>query len=369
MSSASIGRAGPHRADLTPTQERAVAHTGGPLLVLGGAGSGKTTVLAARFARLVADGIAPESILALSPSGSGAADLRRRIEDALEGPYEELPVHSVREFCTRLLRDETAEAGVDPFFAPVTRADRLALLLDRMDDLHLRSHDIAGRPAVLLAGVIDRIDRLKEEFVTAADYVAWADALPCDSDAHRTRAAREVEFARLYVDHDRLLAEQGALDGGELVLRAVALLRGRPHVRARAGERFRHVLVDELADLGFASALLVELLGAEHENLSVTADDDAAARRVRAAATTNIADFERAHPAAGVVRLERSLRCPQRVLDAARAVVEPIAGRLGTPLVGEPGGTVRFWRAADERAQAQAVAAEVQRLVRGGCAP
>jgi ATP-dependent DNA helicase UvrD/PcrA len=337
--------------------------------VLGGAGSGKTTVLVARFAHLVADGTAPESILTLSPSASGAADLRRRVEDALEGPYEELPVHSVREFCTRLLRDETAEAGVDPFFAPVTRADRLALLLDRMDDLHLRGHDIAGRPAVLLAGVIDRIDRLKEELVTADDYAAWAAALPDETDAQRTRAAREVEFARLYLDHDRLLAEQGALDAGELVLRAVALLRERPHVRARVAERYRHVLVDELADLGFASALLVELLGIEHENLTVTADDDAAARRVRAAAKKNIDDFERAHPAAGVVRLERSLRCPQRVLDAARAVVEPIADRRGTALAGEPGGAVRFWRATDERAQAQAVAAEVQRLVRGGCPP
>jgi DNA helicase-2/ATP-dependent DNA helicase PcrA len=355
--------------DLTPAQARAVDHPSGPLLVLGGAGSGKTTVLAARFARLVADGAAPESVLALSPSSAAAAELRRRVEDALDGPYEELPVHGVRELCTRLLRDETAEAGVDPFFAPVTRADRLALLLDRMDELHLRGHDIAGRPAVLLAGVIDRIDRLKGELVTAADYAAWAAALPDGDDAQRARAAREVEFARLYLDHDRLLAEQGALDGGELVLRAVALLRERPHVRARVAERYRHVLVDGLAGLGFASALLVELLGAEHEDLTVTADDDAAARRVRAAATKNITDFERAHPGAETVRLERSLRCPQRVLDAARAVVEPIADRRGTPLAGEPGGTVRFWRAADERAQAQAVAAEVERLVRGGCPP
>ncbi len=337
--------------------------------MLGGAGSGKTTVLVARFAALVAGGAAPESILALSPSAAGAAALRRQIEDVLPGPYEELPVHSVREFCTRLLRDETAEAGIDPFFAPATRAGRLALLLDRMDDLHLRSHDIAGRPAVLLAGVIDRIDRLKEELVTAADYAAWAAELPADDDAQRMRAAREVEFARLYVDHDRLLAEEGALDGGELVLRAIALLRERPHVRARVAERLRHVLVDELADLGFASALLVELLGSEHESLTVTADDDAAPRRIRAAATKNVDDFRAAHPGAAVVTLERSLRCPQRVLDAAAAVVEPIAGRRGTPPAGAPGGTVRFWRAADERAQAQAVASEVQRLVRGGYAP
>jgi DNA helicase-2/ATP-dependent DNA helicase PcrA len=359
----------PPPADLTDAQARAVTHPGGAVLVLGAAGTGKTTVLVARFRWLVAQGAAPESILALSPSSAGAAALRRRVEDALDRPYEELAVHSVRELCTRLLRDELAEAGVDPFFAPATRADRLAVLLDRMDDLHLRRHDIGGRPAVLLAGVIDRIDRLKDELVSAADYAAWARALPAADDAQRDRAAREAEFAQLYLDHDRLLEAEGALDAGELVLRAIAMLRERPNVRARVAERYRHVLVDELADLGFAPALLVELLAAEHGSLTAAADDDQAARRLRAAATKNVRDFERAHPDAEVVRLERSLRCPQRVLDAARAVVEPIDGRIATPVSGEPGGIVRFWRAADERAQAQAVAAEVERLVRDGCEP
>ena len=356
-------------ADLTDAQLRAVTQPRGAVLVLGGAGTGKTTALVARFEWLVARGAAPESILALSPSSAAAAALRRRIEDALDRPYEELAVHSVRDLCTRLLRDEIAEAGVDPFFAPASRADRLAVLLDRMDDLHLRRHDIGGRPAVLLAGVIDRIDRLKDELVSATDYAAWARALPADDDAHRDRAAREAEFAQLYLDHDRLLEEEGALDAGELVLRAIAMLRERPGVRGRVAERYRHVLVDELADLGFASALLVELLAAEHGSLTAAADDDQAARRLRGAATKNVRDFERAHPDAEIVRLERSLRCPQRVLDAARAVVEPIADRLATPVGGEPGGSVRFWRAADERAQAQAVAAEVERLVRDGCEP
>ena len=357
--------------ELTPTQARAVTHAGGALLVLGGAGSGKTTVLARRFAWLVAhEHAAPESILVLTPSAVGASALRRAVEDTLDRPYEELAIHTVRDLCVRLLREETAEAGVDPFFAAVTRADRLALLLDRMDDLHLRSHDIGGRPAVLLADVIDRIDRLKDGLVTAADYAAWAQALPDGDDPERARAAREAEFAQLYLDHDRLLAAVGALDAGELVLRAVALLRERPHVRTRVAERYRHVLVDEYADLGFAAALLVELLGAEHEQLTVCADDDGAAHRMRAAAAKNVRDFEQSHPGAEVVRLERSLRCPADVLSAARAVVEPIADRLGTTLsAARAGGTVRFWCAADERAQAQAVAAEVERLVRGGVAP
>ena len=107
------------------------------------------------------------------------------------------------------------------------------------------------------------------------------------------------------------------------------MLRERPHVRARVAERYRHVLVDELADLGFAPALLVELLAAEHGRLTAAADDDQAARRLRGAATKNVRDFDRPRTrSAEVVRLESSLRCPQRVLDAARAVVEPIADRL-----------------------------------------
>ena len=222
-------------------------------------------MLVARFAWLVAQGAAPESILVLSPSSAAAAALRRRIEDALDRPYEELAVHSVRELCARLLRDETAEAGVDPFFAPATRADRLALLLDRMDDLHLRRHDIGGRPAVA-AGGRHRPHRPPQGRARHAPPTTRPGRRRCraDDDAARDRAAREVEFARLYLDHDRLLAEEGALDAGELVLRAIALLRERPHVRARVAERYRHVLVDELADLGFAPALLVELLGAEH---------------------------------------------------------------------------------------------------------
>ncbi len=354
---------------LTSDQERAVTHAGGPLLVLGGAGSGKTTVLARRFAWLVAhEHAAPESILVLTPSAAGASALRRAVEDTLDRPYEELAIHTVRELCARLLREETAEAGVDPFFAPVTRADRLALLLDRMDDLHLRRHDIGGRPAVLLADVIDRIDRLKDGLVTAADYAAWAQALPDGDDPERARAAREAEFAQLYLDHDRLLAAVGALDAGELVLRAVALLRERPHVRGRVAERYRHVLVDEYADLGFAAALLVELLGAEHEQLTVCADDDGAAHRMRAAAAKNVRDFEQAHPTAQIVRLEVSQRCPQPVLDAALAVVRPIADRLATPLRAAHRSNVAGWGRAGKTLPG-AGGAEPEITRRAGTAP
>ena len=148
--------------------------------------------------------------------------------------FEELWVETFQGFCARLLRDEALEAGLDPFFAPVTQADRLALLLERIDDLTLRRHEIRGNPAPLLASFLVRIDRLKEEMVSPAEYQAHAERLSREAvdDAGRARARRELEFAGLYADHDALLADRGALDSGGLVLHAFELLHRKPHVRA-----------------------------------------------------------------------------------------------------------------------------------------
>ncbi|HWI74520.1 MAG TPA: UvrD-helicase domain-containing protein, partial [Baekduia sp.] len=227
-------------------QARAVGHRGGPLLVLGGAGSGRTQTLVARFAALVAGGVAPEEILLLTRTGAAAEALRARVEDALgDRPFEELPVMPLHGMCARLLRDEALEAGIDPFAVTATPADRLALLLDRVEELTLRRHDLRGRPAAVLGAVIARIDRLKEAGIRPRRFSEWALALPDDAGVS-DRAEREREFAGLFEAHDRLLLEQGLLDFGELVLRVHELLEQRPHVRARVAGRWRHVLVDDL---------------------------------------------------------------------------------------------------------------------------
>src|SRR5918997_4240931 len=175
---------------LNRAQEAAVAHADGPLVVAAGAGTGKTQTLVHRFAWLVDQGLPAERILALTFSATAAADLRERIEALLEAPYEELHLETFRSFSLRLLQDEALEAGVDPFLAPMTPADRLALLLDRLDELSLRAHEIRGNPAPLLASFVSRIDRLKQEMVSAAEYGAYAERLPPagSSDASRARA-------------------------------------------------------------------------------------------------------------------------------------------------------------------------------------
>src|SRR3954454_5307241 len=325
-------------AVLTPAQREAVEHGAGPLLVLGGAGTGKTTTLIERFAWL-ARTQPPESLLALTLDADA---LRVRIEDRLDVPYEELSVTTFGDLCARLLRDEALEAGIHPFATPVSAADRLAMLLEHIDALPLRHHDLRGNPSAALGEIVRRIDHLKEELVSAADYAAWAASLP--EDAH---GAREREFAALFRAHDGLLGQAGALDAGDLVLQAFRLLREKPHVRARLAQRYRHVLVDELQDASFAQGLLLRLLVAEHGGISAFADDDQAIHRFRGAATKNIRDFRAEWPHATLVRLEESHRSARRVVEAARAVAAPIEDRLEKelrPAEDAAAGDVVFWR-------------------------
>ena len=250
---------------LSRAQLAAVTHPEGPLLVLAGAGTGKTRTLTSRFAWLVEQGMPAEQILALTFSSPAAAEMRERLEALIESPYESLHVATFHAFCARLLQDEALEAGVDPFLTPVTPADRLALLLERLGELTIRRHEIRGNPAPLLASFVARIDRLKDELVTAEEYRTYAEGLEAaaeqDGDAARATAARELEFAGIYADHDRLLAERGALDFGDLVMRAFRLLHEHPHVRERASQRYRHVLVDEYQDTNFAQGMLLRPAG------------------------------------------------------------------------------------------------------------
>ena len=294
-------------------------HDGGRLAVVGGAGTGKTTVLTERFAWLCADPppsaacAPPESILVLARD---ADRVRAQIEARLTRGFEELHVVTVPGFCARLLHDEAIEAGLGPFVATASAADRLAMLLDRIDELSVRLHDFRGSPAAMLAGIVARIDRLKEQSITAQEYGDWASRL-ADGEP---QTDREREFAQIYLAHDRMLAEQSLLDEGELVLRAQSLLEDKPHVRERTNARFRHVLVDDLEDLTPAQVKVLGLLGDE--------------------VTATMADPERA--TGTVIELERSLRCRERILVAAGAVAAPV-------LAGEPGGEVRFWRCANAR--------------------
>jgi DNA helicase II / ATP-dependent DNA helicase PcrA len=350
-------------------QERVVGHGEGPLLVLGTAGTGKSEVLARRVALLAAQGTGPEQVLVLASSNATARWLHDRAELLLDRPFEELWIGTWETTCERLLRDHAAEAGLDPFFETVGPAERLAMLLDRIDELPLRHHEIRGNPAGLLARLLQRIDALKAEAVSPETLAAWAAecSRAARDEAGREGARREREFAALYAEHDRILAAADSLDSGDVVLALGRLLAERADVRREIAKRFRFLMVDELEDATLARWALLAELGADTANLLCALDDDAATRGPGPRSATWFRDL---HPEADVVVLDRIFRGGQDVADASRAVVSGIDDRLEKPgRATEAEVPVRFWRCRNERAQAQAAAREVEHLIAGGAHP
>jgi DNA helicase II / ATP-dependent DNA helicase PcrA len=349
--------------ELLPDQRLAVTYRGERLVVTGTGGTGKTTVIEARFAWLVAEGHAPERLVVVTPTPARAASLRSRLESRLDRGYEELFVLTPAQLAALLLGSAMSFAGGDD--AVLSAGERLAMLIDRVDELSLARHDIGGSLSALLAGFVRRIDRLKAELVSAEDYAAWATGL-AEGGTDPARAALELEFADVYRTHERMLAETEARDDGDLVRDALRVLRERPS----SASAFAHILLDDAQELDLAPATLVQEAAGNH--LTAAGDPWHALRRFRGAGPERMAAL--CEVATDVVALRESRRCPRGVLAAANALLpgdaSPVDGAPpldgAAPVDGTPttsAGAVEYWRCANDRAQAQAVAADIERLI------
>jgi DNA helicase II / ATP-dependent DNA helicase PcrA len=348
--------------DLAAPAREAVTHRGRRLILRGAAGTGKTHVIQTRFRWLVREGSRPDRIGVLVPTAGRAAALAASLEMALELGYEELFVLTPAQLAALVLRGAGAGAGAvadwpggsggsDLLSSVLTAGDRLAMLVERIDELSLAHHDFGGRPNTLLGGFVRKIDRLKAELVGPEEYLTWAGSLPEES----SEALLEREFAEVYSTHERMLAETGARDAGDLVLDALSLARRQPAI----ARRFDHLLIDDAQELDLAPAMLALEVGAP--GLTVAGDPHAALRRFRAAGVARMRSFE--SPQAHVIELSQGLRCPARVWRAATAALGQVDGLGADAGARDPDGDVELWRCADERSQAQAVAVDVERLL------
>jgi len=345
-------------------QQRVIGHRQGPMLVTGPAGSGRTEALVRRFASLAEDGVRAERILMVCRTRAGAAVLRERVEAQLAHAHDELWIGTYPEIAERILRGHPTEAGLDPFFTTVTAADRLAILLDRVDELPLRRHEIRGNPAGLLARLLRRIDLLKLECVTPEALRDWATARDREAKrpAQRERARREIEFAELYGRHDRMISEAGSLDEGDLVLEAARLIRDRADVAEEITEGFEHVMADELEDAAPAHMRLIEgVVSGRRHNLVASHDAQGSIRRFRGASEASLEWFRSTYPDIEVVELTSQHRFGPGVAAAVSALQGETA-----KVHDDPEGSVRFWRCEGERAQAQAAAREIEALLSAG---
>ena len=336
-------------AELNEPQREAVRHGEGPLLVLAGAGSGKTRVLTHRIAYLLATGAArPGEILAITFTNKAAKEMRERVEALVGRTARAMWVTTFHSACARMLRADAERLGYSRGFTIYDEPDSLRMLKRCMDELHVDPKRYPPR------SIRSQISGAKNQLVDAGMY------------AESASGPFEEVVAEAFSLYEKRMLEANAMDFDDLLVRTVNALELFEEVRERWRRAFRHVLVDEYQDTNHAQYRLLQLLTAEHDNLMVVGDEDQSIYGFRHADIRNILDFERDFPEAEVVKLEQNYRSTQTILSAATAVVENNYQRRQNPkrlwtesVGGEP---LRLRQLADEHEEARWVAGEIERL-------
>ncbi len=337
--------------DLNPQQREAVLATEGPVLVLAGAGTGKTRVIAYRIANLIQHGVPAYSILAVTFTNKAADQMRDRVRALLESAAIQTSgepwISTFHSFCVRLLRREAGRLGLPADFAIYDDADQLAALKLAMGSVEMEDSD--ERPREILS----RISFAKNHGITP------------EEAASRAFDDRTQNDARIYAAYERTLRRAGALDFDDLLLRALEVLKTFPDARASWQQRFQFIHVDEYQDTNRVQYDLLRLLAHEkNPNLFVVGDEDQSIYRWRGADVGHILRFSEDFPGARVLRIEQNYRSRQKILDAAGAVVAKNNKRLGKQLEATRGeGTnLLFYEAVDAAAEANYVAGRVSEL-------
>jgi DNA helicase II / ATP-dependent DNA helicase PcrA len=334
-------------AGLNPPQQEAVTHGDGPLLIFAGAGSGKTRVLTARIAYLIATRrVWPDRLLAVTFTNKAAKEMRGRVEGLVGEGAGKMWVGTFHATAVKILRREAARIGIVPSFVIFDEDDTRAALKRVLDELKL---DPKRYPPAALSNAISAA---KNELKGPVDYP--------------NRSYHDEVVRRVYESYQELLRRSGGLDFDDLIMKLVELFNTDAEILAKWRDRFRHVLVDEYQDTNRAQYVLVNQLAVEHRNVVVVGDDDQSIYRFRGADVRNILDFRKDYPDAHVVRLEQNYRSSQAILDAAYSVIrrnpERAEKRLWTDRAG--GEKVNATQAYNEIEEAEFVADEIERLRR-----
>lgn len=336
---------------LNPPQRDAVTHGAGPMLILAGAGSGKTRVITHRIAYLLRTQQArPSEILAITFTNKAAAEMRERVELLVGRATRAMWVMTFHAACARMLRAHAEKLGFTRQFTIYDSADQRRLIKKCLDD---RGYDTKRYTPRAMQS---QISRAKNTLVSPELY----------TQSHSTPFDEIV--AEIYDDYDRQLLRMNAMDFDDMLVNSVRLLERHQDVRDAYSNQFRWVMVDEYQDTNQVQYRWLQLLTSEHRNLAVVGDDAQSIYSFRAADIRNILEFEQDYPDAHVVKLEQNYRSTQTILDAANAVIANNRGQMPKHLwtdLGE-GDPVRVREMADEHAEARWVTAEIQRLVDEG---
>ena len=338
--------------DLNPAQREAVQSSEGPLLVLAGAGSGKTRVLTCRIAHLIdAAGVRPWNILAVTFTNKAAGEMRERIEELVGSESSGIWTGTFHSVCARILRYESQAFGIDSSFTIYDEEDRRILVRKILADLDIDEQELTARAAV------GRISRAKNGMADAAAFRGQISS----SSPPQNRITADV-FERYELE----LRQNNAFDFDDLICEPVRRFQQHPEVLEKYRNRFRCILIDEYQDTNRPQYLLSRLLAREHRNICCVGDDDQSIYQFRGADIRNILDFERDYPDATVVRLEQNYRSTGRILEAANAVIRHNLDRKGKNLWthAEEGDPLRVGDCGDDRAEARHIVGAISATCR-----
>ena len=332
--------------NLNARQVEAVIHKDGPMLVLAGAGSGKTTVLIARVERLIESGVRPWNILTITFTNKAADELKNRLVAKLGTEAADVFASTFHSMCVRILRWDGEKIGIPKSFTIYDADDSLRVVKKCLKAINLDEKQFAPRP---IAGAISHA---KESLEQPKELAAKAE---------KTGDFRQKIVARVYTEYQKELHEAGALDFDDLLCETVRLFRESPETLEYYQNRWRYIMVDEYQDTNHVQYMLVALLAQKYKNICVVGDDDQSIYKFRGATIENILSFERQFPGAKVVRLEQNYRSTQNILSAANKVIEHNLERKGKTLwtANGDGSKITVRRCVDEDSEASFVADKV----------
>lgn len=337
---------------LNDMQQMAVFHTEGPLLILAGAGSGKTRVLTHRIAYLMEEKhVSPYNIMAITFTNKAAAEMRNRVNKIVGFGAEQVWVSTFHSACVRILRRYIDRIGYSTDFTIYDTDDQKRLMKNVIKDLNLDSKIYKEN------GMLNKISDFKNKLMTTGDVSSMA-----------KRDFRMLNVSKIYDNYQEALKNNNALDFDDLIMKTVQLFTKCPEVLESYQDRLRYIMVDEYQDTNAAQFAFVKLLAQKHQNLCVVGDDDQSIYKFRGADITNILQFEKYFPNARVIKLEQNYRSTKNILEAANAVIHNNEGRKDKTLWSdnEKGDKIDLYQAEDGYSEAEMVASTIKENVDNG---
>lgn len=303
---------------LTKNQRLAVEHGEGPLLIIAGAGTGKTTVITERIKFLMTKKeVKSDEILALTFTEKASNEMEERVDKILPYGFTQMWISTFHSFCEMILKDEAINIGLNPNFKLLNEAQSIILLRKNVFNLNLSYFRPLGNPNKFLDALLQHFSRLKDEDITPEDYVKYAKKLPLGEDKDKA-----LELSSVYKQYEELKIKQGLMDFSDLISNTLRIFRNRSNILKKYQNQFKYILLDEFQDTNYAQNELAILLAGKKKNITVVADDDQAIYRWRGAALSNVIQFKKNFPGATIVTLTENFRSTQEILDRSYQLIQ-----------------------------------------------